>query len=97
MIGSASVTIVLAYLESEDDLRDSDDARVEFAKYALDHLRFMFKKTKGEVEVRVQLYTSFSTLTSSYRISEASSLACWCFKHLQRTSLLLAVPARLQA
>jgi hypothetical protein len=53
VIGSAGVTIVLAYLDSDDDLHDSDDARVEFAKYALDHLRFMFKKTNGEVEVRV--------------------------------------------
>ena len=53
MIGSAGVTIVLAYLNSDNDLHDSDDACVEFAKYALDHLRFMFKKTNGEVEVRV--------------------------------------------
>jgi hypothetical protein len=64
VIGSSGVTIVLAALDSQDELRDSDDARVEFAKYALDHCRFTFKKSSGDVDVRAQLYTYFHTLIS---------------------------------
>ena len=64
MIGSTGLAVVLAFLDSQDGLCESDDARVEFTKYALDHCRFTFKKSSGDVEVRVQSYTYFRMLTS---------------------------------
>ncbi|KAG2110497.1 hypothetical protein DEU56DRAFT_920176 [Suillus clintonianus] len=47
-IGSAAIAIVIAYLESQDTLKHSDDNRVEFATYALDKLRFLYKKANGD-------------------------------------------------
>jgi hypothetical protein len=40
--------IVLTYLDSQDELKDSDENRQEFAEYALNNLRFLYKKANGE-------------------------------------------------
>ncbi|KAG2337210.1 hypothetical protein BDR05DRAFT_1005226 [Suillus weaverae] len=47
-IGSAAIAIIIAYLESQDKLKDSDDNCVEFANYALDKLWFLYKKANGD-------------------------------------------------
>ncbi|KAG2337302.1 hypothetical protein BDR05DRAFT_895479, partial [Suillus weaverae] len=47
-IGSTAVAIVIAYFESQDSLRDSDDNRAEFAVFALSNLRFLYKKANGD-------------------------------------------------
>jgi hypothetical protein len=94
VLGLAAVTIVQAYLGSQEDLRDSDEARVEFAKYALDHLRFTFKKTKGDVSVGVQPYT-FTSANMQGRTFEDFSMVPWCYKPLPRTSPPLAAPVGL--
>ncbi|KAG2139788.1 hypothetical protein DEU56DRAFT_912055 [Suillus clintonianus] len=46
-IGSAAIVIVIAYLKSQDSLRDSNDNRAEFAEYALSNLWFLYKKANG--------------------------------------------------
>ncbi|KAG1871595.1 hypothetical protein F4604DRAFT_1681411 [Suillus subluteus] len=48
MIGLAAIAIVIAYLESQDSLRDSDDNHAEFVEYALSNLRFLYKKANGD-------------------------------------------------
>ncbi|KAG1844763.1 hypothetical protein C8R48DRAFT_678368 [Suillus tomentosus] len=47
-IGSAAIAIVIAYFESQDSLRDSDDNCAEFAVFALSNLRFLYKKANGD-------------------------------------------------
>jgi len=47
-IGSAAVTTVLGFCDSEDELVDSDENRVEFAKYHLENLRFLYRKADGD-------------------------------------------------
>ncbi|KAG2110398.1 uncharacterized protein F5147DRAFT_652007 [Suillus discolor] len=47
-IGSAAIAIIIAYLESQETLKHSDDNRVEFATYTLDKLRFLYKKANSD-------------------------------------------------
>jgi hypothetical protein len=47
-IGSAGITLLLSFCESEDDLKDSDEARIKFAKKYLDGYRFMYRDTDSE-------------------------------------------------
>ncbi|KAG0705983.1 hypothetical protein DFH29DRAFT_1028190 [Suillus ampliporus] len=47
-IGSAAIAIVITYLKSQDTLKHSDDNCVEFTTYALDKLRFLYKKANGD-------------------------------------------------
>lgn len=47
-IGSTAISVVIAYFESQED--DSDDSHAEFSQYALDKLRFCYKKSDGEDE-----------------------------------------------
>ncbi|KAG1859496.1 hypothetical protein C8R48DRAFT_774836 [Suillus tomentosus] len=47
-IGSAAIAIIIAYLESQETLKHSDDNRVEFATYALNKLCFLYKKANGD-------------------------------------------------
>ena len=49
-IGSSALSILIAFFESQDDLRDSDEGRVKFADYALDKFRFCYKKADGDDE-----------------------------------------------
>ncbi|KAG1812060.1 uncharacterized protein BJ212DRAFT_1301602 [Suillus subaureus] len=42
-ISLAAIAIVIAYLESQDLLRDSDDNCAEFVEYALSSLQFLYK------------------------------------------------------
>jgi hypothetical protein len=47
-IRSAAISILTAYFESQDELKDSDENRQEFTKYALDNLRFLYRKADGD-------------------------------------------------
>jgi hypothetical protein len=49
-IGSTALSILIAFFESQDNLRDSDESRAEFADDALDKLRFCYKKADGDDE-----------------------------------------------
>jgi hypothetical protein len=49
-IGSSALSILIGFFESQDDLRESDEKRAEFADYALDKLRFCYKKANGDDE-----------------------------------------------
>jgi hypothetical protein len=57
----AGIAILTAYFESQDELKDSNENRIEFAKYALDKLRFLYHKADGddkEVSIRSSLTSS---------------------------------------
>jgi hypothetical protein len=43
VIGSTGIAVVLAFLDSQHELKDSDDDRIEFATYYLGELRFLYK------------------------------------------------------
>ncbi|KAG0693035.1 hypothetical protein DFH29DRAFT_881787 [Suillus ampliporus] len=47
-ISSAAIAIDIAYLKSQDTLKDSDDNHVGFATYALDKLQLLYKKANGD-------------------------------------------------
>jgi hypothetical protein len=49
-IGSTALSVLIAFFESHENLKDSDDNRAEFAEYALDKLRFCYKKANGDDE-----------------------------------------------
>lgn len=60
-IGSAALSVLIAYFESQEDLKDSDDNRAEFAEYALDKLRFCYKKADGnDEEVSIYVFSQCS-------------------------------------
>ena len=46
--GSTAIAVVLAYCNSNPELKDSDDKRQEFAAYYLEHLRFLYKKSDDD-------------------------------------------------
>jgi hypothetical protein len=43
VIGSAGIAVLLAFCDSQEDLQNSDEERVEFAKYFLSDLRFLYR------------------------------------------------------
>jgi len=45
IIGSAGIAILLAFCDMQEDLRDSDEERIEFAKYYLEDLCFLYVNT----------------------------------------------------
>lgn len=47
-IGSTAIAVVLAFLNGNPELKDSDENRQEFAMDYLEHLRFLYKKSDGE-------------------------------------------------
>jgi hypothetical protein len=47
-VGSTAIAIILAYCNSNLDLKDSDDNRQEFAAYYLEHLRFLYRKSDDD-------------------------------------------------
>ncbi|KAI0248045.1 hypothetical protein BJV78DRAFT_850438 [Lactifluus subvellereus] len=47
-IGSTAIAIVLAFCNSNPDLKDSDEERQEFATYYLEHLRFVYENSDGD-------------------------------------------------
>jgi hypothetical protein len=55
-IGSTALSVLIAYFESkdedpdQDDSEDPDESRAKFAEFALDKLRFCFKKADGDDE-----------------------------------------------
>ena len=48
MIGSTGLTVLLAFLDSQSLLRDSDDERVAFANYYLEGLRFLYSESENK-------------------------------------------------
>ena len=46
--GSTAISAILAYCNSNPDLKDDDDNRQEFAAYYLGHLRFLYKDSTGD-------------------------------------------------
>ncbi|KZP16262.1 hypothetical protein FIBSPDRAFT_958137 [Athelia psychrophila] len=51
-MGSAGVAIVLAYLASRPELRESDEDRVEHCKLMLDDYRFIYEDTNARAQSR---------------------------------------------
>ena len=45
VIGSAGIAILLVFCDSQDDLCSSDEEHVEFAKYYLEDLHFLYTDT----------------------------------------------------
>jgi len=89
-IGSAAIAILIAYFESPDELRDTDESRAEFADYALDKLRFCFKKADGDdEEVSVYLLCSvyIHIYTTQRRIFGDFTKVPLFFKLLVNTSM----------
>ena len=48
IIGSNGIMILLAFLNSQPDLQDSDSGRQEFAKNYLEDFRFLYKDSEHE-------------------------------------------------
>jgi hypothetical protein len=42
----SDIAVLLAFLDAQEDLRDSDEERIDFAKYYLEDLRFLYKDTE---------------------------------------------------
>ena len=64
LIGSAGIAILLAFCDSQDDLRNSDEGRMEFAKYYLKDLRFLYTDTDhNDKKVRNPKTISYTSLT----------------------------------
>lgn len=53
--GSAAIAIVNAFFDDNDDYRDSDMMRQEFATHMLDKLRFVYRHNRGD-DKKVSLY-----------------------------------------
>jgi hypothetical protein len=97
-IGSAAISILTAYFESQDELKDSDENRQEFAKYALDNLRFLYRRGDGDdktVSVRIVLLF-FGTDTRYRNFGDFIKVHSWC-KLLPLTSAQLKVHAKFLA
>lgn len=50
VIGSNGIAVVLAFLDAEPDLQDSDEERVKFATFYLEKYRFLYKDFEDEDE-----------------------------------------------
>ena len=46
VVGSTGIAVLLVFLDAQEDLQDSDEERIEFAKYYLEDLRFLYKDTE---------------------------------------------------
>lgn len=59
------IAVILSYFESQPDLKNSDDARQDFAKYMLENLRFLYLSSDGsdkKASVPYIVFTSPVTL-----------------------------------
>ena len=84
-IGSVALLIIITFFESQDDLKDSDENRAKFAEYALDKLRFCYKKANGddeEVSAPLACMVYIHTNTTQCRIFGDFTKAPLLFKHL---------------
>jgi hypothetical protein len=48
VIGSAGIAVLLAFCDTQEILQDSDEERVEFAKYYLENLRFLYRESEHD-------------------------------------------------
>jgi hypothetical protein len=47
-IGSTGIAIVMAFCDSHPDIAESDEDRVEFAKFYLENYRFLYRDSEGD-------------------------------------------------
>jgi hypothetical protein len=48
VIGSTGIAVLMAFFDSQEELQDSDEERVEFAEHHLKDLRFLYKTSVGD-------------------------------------------------
>ena len=48
VIGSTAIVVLMAFLDSQEDLQDSDEEHQEFCKYYLNRLRFLYEDSENE-------------------------------------------------
>jgi hypothetical protein len=86
--------VLVKYLESQAELRDSNENRMRFCAYALDKLRFLYQKADGD-DKQVRLVFDYHLRADIlHRTSVAYIKArLWC-KHSQRTSARSTVLTR---
>ena len=46
VVGSTGIAILLTFLDTQEDLRDSDEEHIKFARYYLEDLCFLYKDTE---------------------------------------------------
>jgi len=91
--GSAAIAIVNAFFDDNDNYRDSNDMRQEFATHMLEKLRFVYRQAKGnDAKVIHFLCTIQHANYDIYRNSAASFAAPLS----SRLSLLTTMPFRAQ-
>ena len=73
-IGSSAISVLNAYFDRKENLKDSDEARVETAEYALDKLRFCYKKAESDDEEVSIYYVLCSFTILNYLIQDFRGL-----------------------
>lgn len=48
VIGSNGIAVLMAFFDDQPDLRNSDEERINFAKFYLENLRFLYKDSENE-------------------------------------------------
>jgi hypothetical protein len=102
IFGSTAISVVQSFCDSREDLRDSDEARQEFASHYIENSRFSFKDTSNKdhlVRKSVIPYVMLLTIACAmpFRNGRGSSVAPWSFKPSLHTSWLSRVPKRFLA
>lgn len=97
MIGSNGIAILMAFFDTQPELRDSDEERVEFAKYYLENLRFLYKDSENENKkvhvlnnIRTNIWSNNMIFIRNGRGSFAAPLS-------SRLSQLILLPSRVQS
>ena len=64
-----AVAIIIAFFESQDELKDSNENHIEFATYALDKLRLLYRKADGDdKEVGLSTFPSYRNSVASIEV-----------------------------
>ena len=98
VVGSTGTSSLLAFFDSQESLRDSDEERQEFAKYYLEDLRFLYKDSDSEDKkvCKSGRYPVHNKMIL-YRNGKGSFAAHWFSRHSLRTSQLPKAPRRFPA
>ena len=48
VIGSNSIVVLMAFFDDQPDLRNSDEERINFTKFYLENLCFLYKDSENE-------------------------------------------------
>src|ERR1700722_7180611 len=87
--GSAAIAIVNAFFDDNDNYRDSNDMRQEFATHMLEKLRFVYRQAKGNDAKEIHFLCTIQHANYDiYRNSAASFAAPLS----SRLSLLTTMP-----